>query len=106
MFLDAALEHLILELREEDTLYAAPTARGPMVIWAEALWVEGEKVVDFEVLNKIDQFPTWSGAFTVFAQKPSRKATKCSAYVATVLILKTDILKPPKGHERIVRFVE
>ncbi|KAF0304724.1 hypothetical protein FJT64_023540 [Amphibalanus amphitrite] len=81
---NAALEHLLIELREEDALYAAPTAGGPMVIWRDALWVEGEKVADFEILNKIDQFLTWGAAFSVFAQKPTKKSTRCSAYLATI----------------------
>ncbi|KAF0302589.1 hypothetical protein FJT64_025315 [Amphibalanus amphitrite] len=100
---NAALEHLLIELREEDALYAAPTAGGPMVIWRDALWVEGEKVADFEILNKIDQFLTWGAAFSVFAQKPTKKSTRCSAYLATVMVLQTDVLKPPKGLERITQ---
>ncbi|KAF0288866.1 hypothetical protein FJT64_001393 [Amphibalanus amphitrite] len=101
---NAALEHLLIELREEDALYTAPTAGGPMVIWRDALWVEGEKVADFEILiNKIDQFLTWGAAFSVFAQKPTKKSTRCSAYLATVMVLQTDVLKPPKGLERITQ---
>ncbi|KAF0302328.1 Polycomb group protein Psc [Amphibalanus amphitrite] len=100
---NVALEHLLIELREEDALYAAPTAGGPMVIWRDALWVEGEKVADFEILNKIDQFLTWGAAFSVFAQKPTKKSTRCSAYLATVMVLQTDVLKPPKGLERITQ---
>ncbi|XP_043233871.1 uncharacterized protein LOC122387591 [Amphibalanus amphitrite] len=100
---EAALEHVLIELREEDALYAAPTAGGPMVIWRDVLWVEGEKVAEFEILNKIDQFLTWGAAFSVFAQKPTKKSTRCSAYLATVMVLQTDVLKPPKGLERITQ---
>ncbi|XP_043232775.1 uncharacterized protein LOC122387039 [Amphibalanus amphitrite] len=95
---DAALEHLAFEVREEDKIYSPPTLGGPMVLWDEALWVEGEKVTDL-TFNKQDQFLTWGAGFTVFAQKPTRKATQCLAYVATVMLLKTDMLKPPKGFE-------
>ena len=43
-------------------------------------------------------------AFSVFAQRP-RRAIEVAAYLANVLVLKTDLVKPPKGFTRVSKYV-
>ena len=59
----------------------------------------------FETLrNTVDQFLTWGAAFSVFAQRP-RRAIEVAVYLANVLVLKTDLVKPPKGFTRVSKYV-
>ena len=106
-FSEAALEHLLLELREEDAVFGPPQAGGPPCVHEDTLFVEGSPVARFEMFqSSVDRFLTWGAVFTVFAQKPTKKSTRCAAYLATVCVLKTDVLKPPRGFDKVAMFVK
>ena len=100
-FAEAALEHLLLEVREEDTVFGPPQQDGPPCIAEDAFWVEGCEVAAFNTMvNKIDRFLTWGASFSIFAQKQTTRNIANAAYLATVVVLRTDVLKPPKPSTR------
>ena len=104
---EAALEHLLLEVREEAAVFGSPRKDGPPCIFDDILWVEGIEAVTFTTFcNAVDRFLTWGAAFTVFAQKTSKRSVASAAYIATVLALKTDVNKPPKGLKKIAKYLK
>ena len=103
---ESALEHLLLEVREESSVFGPPQQNGPPCIADNALWVEGSEVAKFETFaNNVDRFLTWGAAFTSFAQKTTNRSVANAAYLVTVLVLKTDVVKQPKHFEKIAKYV-
>ena len=87
-------------------MFGAPRNGGPPCIHENDLFVEGTVAAHFSSLkNKIDQYLTWGAAFTTFAQKSGMRAVESAAYLALVVVLKTDIRKAPKSFSKISRFV-
>ena len=61
----------------------------------------GMRVAAFNTMvNKIDRFLTWGASFSIFAQKQTTRNIANAAYLATVVVLRTDVLKPPKPSTR------
>ena len=44
------LEHLLLEMREEQVVFGPATTNGPSTIADGALWVEREKIAKFQTM--------------------------------------------------------
>ena len=99
------MEHILIEAREEESVFSKEGRASPRIS-DRAIAVEECVVTRFVTLiSKVDHFLTWGAGFTVFAQKP-RRAVEVAAYLANVLVLKTDITKPPKGFTRIAKYTE
>lgn len=100
------MEHLLLELREEQEVFGAPSPDGPPKLYEGAIYVEGALVAECDtMLNICDQLLTWGAAFSVFAQNV-RKSVEGTAHLLLLHVLKTDILKAPKQFARIRNYVE
>ena len=79
---------------------------GPPCVHEDVLSVEGTAAARFTSFkNKIDQYLTWGAAFTIFAQKVGMRAVESAAYMVLVIVLKTDVMKPPKSFSKVSQFV-
>ena len=102
---EEALEHLLLEMREEQAVFGPPTANGPPCISDGSLYVEREKVAEMSTMsNLLDELLTWGAAFSVFAQ-PVKKSVEGTAHLILVHVLKTDVTKPPKSFKKVSKFL-